>query len=189
MEEQLMKIPDICPRCATNWIPCNEHPGEYPGAISRADNETEICSACGNDEAMQDYTQGGCTPVKYWPLASDDSQDIDGGGNDSGIYLGVEFGEDDGNDVLARFTDQSGDKSITIVTAPRATINGDGPLVTQTSSETIIVVLSDEFVTDTMADAIAEYEEVEGAPTAAFGMAFILSAALRAVEDFFNDSL
>jgi hypothetical protein len=29
--------------------------GKYPGALSRRDNKTEICSACGVDEAIQDY--------------------------------------------------------------------------------------------------------------------------------------
>lgn len=42
----------ICPRCG-GFIPNNERPGEYPGALSRVDNETEICSACGVAEAMQ----------------------------------------------------------------------------------------------------------------------------------------
>jgi hypothetical protein len=27
----------------------------YPGAISRKDNKTEICSQCGEDEAMEDF--------------------------------------------------------------------------------------------------------------------------------------
>jgi hypothetical protein len=50
-----MKVPKICPRCKDNWVPNNEHPGQYPGAISRVDNVTEICSPCGVDEAMIDY--------------------------------------------------------------------------------------------------------------------------------------
>jgi ribosomal protein L37E len=29
--------------------------GKYSGALSRRDNKTEICSACGFDEAIQDY--------------------------------------------------------------------------------------------------------------------------------------
>jgi hypothetical protein len=42
--------------------------GKYPGALSRLDNETEICSACGTDEAMQDYFKGGITPMDVWPV-------------------------------------------------------------------------------------------------------------------------
>jgi hypothetical protein len=43
-----------CPRCE-GFIPNNETPGAYPGAISRIDNKTEICSECGTIEAMLDW--------------------------------------------------------------------------------------------------------------------------------------
>lgn len=52
----------ICPRCQ-GYIPNNEWPGAYPGALSRLDNKTEICSACGTDEAMEDYFEGS---IKDW---------------------------------------------------------------------------------------------------------------------------
>jgi hypothetical protein len=45
--------PKRCPRCA-GWIPTNENPGAHPGALSRVDNETEICSKCGTEEAILD---------------------------------------------------------------------------------------------------------------------------------------
>jgi hypothetical protein len=64
-----VKVPHICPRCNDNWIPNNDAPGQYPGAISRADNRTEICSDCGQAEAIQDWQDGGCTPVERWPIA------------------------------------------------------------------------------------------------------------------------
>ena len=41
----------VCPRCG-GWIPNALQPGEYPGALSRVDNVTEICSSCGTEEAM-----------------------------------------------------------------------------------------------------------------------------------------
>lgn len=44
----------FCPRCG-GYIPNNDTPGLYPGAMSRIDNQTEICSECGEDEAMLDY--------------------------------------------------------------------------------------------------------------------------------------
>jgi hypothetical protein len=47
-------IDHICPNC-NGFIPNNEMPGAYPGALSRRDNETEICSACGEIEAIVDY--------------------------------------------------------------------------------------------------------------------------------------
>lgn len=39
-----------CPRCGTEWPE-----GDYWPSLSRQDNETEICSDCGNAEAMIDY--------------------------------------------------------------------------------------------------------------------------------------
>lgn len=48
-------VTPICPRCA-GFIPNDEIPGAYPGALSRADDETEVCSPCGGEEAMQDYS-------------------------------------------------------------------------------------------------------------------------------------
>lgn len=47
-----------CPRCG-GCIPNNAQPGAYPGALSRYDNETEICSSCGTDEAMWNFTRPG----------------------------------------------------------------------------------------------------------------------------------
>lgn len=41
----------ICPKCQ-GFIPNNETPGAYPGALSREDNKTEICSECGVKEAF-----------------------------------------------------------------------------------------------------------------------------------------
>jgi len=44
----------MCPICSEP-IPSREHAGKYCGAISRKDNVTEICSACGTAEGMADY--------------------------------------------------------------------------------------------------------------------------------------
>lgn len=59
-----MDIPKICPRCG-DWIPNNFQPGAYPGALSRTDNKTEICSECGTIEALEDYS-GALTPQEEW---------------------------------------------------------------------------------------------------------------------------
>lgn len=45
-----------CPRCK-GGIPNDERRGEYMGALSRIDNETMICSDCGNFEAMIDFAK------------------------------------------------------------------------------------------------------------------------------------
>jgi hypothetical protein len=54
--------PLLCPRCL------GELPVGYPGALSRVDNETEICSACGTDEALTDYYDRFLAPIKSWPI-------------------------------------------------------------------------------------------------------------------------
>ena len=62
------KKPNIdCPRCE-GFIPNNETPGYYCGALSRADNKTEICSECGTAEALQDFLEGGCTKKEDWEI-------------------------------------------------------------------------------------------------------------------------
>jgi hypothetical protein len=64
---------NTCPRCL-GGIPNDEHRGEYPGAQSRYDNKTEVCSACGADEAMREFTFGlyrsGNARILGWPLKS-----------------------------------------------------------------------------------------------------------------------
>lgn len=44
-------VKPVCPRCE-GFIPNNLMPGRYPGAISRVDDKTEICSDCGREEAL-----------------------------------------------------------------------------------------------------------------------------------------
>lgn len=39
-----------CPRCQWNLLPMG-----YPGALSRRDNETELCSNCGTIEGLEDW--------------------------------------------------------------------------------------------------------------------------------------
>lgn len=45
-----------CPTC-DGYIPNNAHIGKYAGAISRKDNTTEICSACGTLEAITEWVE------------------------------------------------------------------------------------------------------------------------------------
>lgn len=55
----------VCPKCS-GYIPSNENPGAYPGAISRADNKTEICSSCGTNEALADFRLAHAEEVVVW---------------------------------------------------------------------------------------------------------------------------
>jgi len=47
-----------CPSCG-GFIPNNETPGAYTGALSRKDNKTEICSSCGTKEALVEHLRNG----------------------------------------------------------------------------------------------------------------------------------
>lgn len=45
-----------CKRCRNNYT-------DYP-SLSRRDNETEICSKCGNEEAMNDFMKINTIPIE-----------------------------------------------------------------------------------------------------------------------------
>jgi len=66
-----MATKPVCPRCG-HFIPNDEQPGAYPGALSRADNETEVCSDCGTHEALEQFFNANGdhrpTPVSQWPV-------------------------------------------------------------------------------------------------------------------------
>jgi hypothetical protein len=64
-----MSIKPVCPRCG-HFIPNDEQPGLFPGARSRADNATEVCSECGTHEALQQHysEERACTPISQWPV-------------------------------------------------------------------------------------------------------------------------
>lgn len=51
-----MKKSEKCPICL-GPIPNALDEGKYAGALSRVDNETEICSECGFMEAMQGFSR------------------------------------------------------------------------------------------------------------------------------------
>lgn len=55
----------VCPRCGGD-VPSIEHKGQYPGALSRTDNLTEICSSCGNAEGFEQFGGGRLTSQADW---------------------------------------------------------------------------------------------------------------------------
>lgn len=63
-----MKKP-VCPRCL-NYIPNNENPGAYPGAMSRTDDKTEVCSECGVSEAMEMFFESIRPDQTSWPVVA-----------------------------------------------------------------------------------------------------------------------
>ena len=54
-----------CPRCG-GGIPNDINKGAYPGALSRTDNATEICSECGIYEALEQYANGIPNSKETW---------------------------------------------------------------------------------------------------------------------------
>lgn len=56
----------LCPRCL-HQIPNDKTPGAYMGAMSRKDNQTEVCSACGTEEALIQFS-GGDLATEVWPI-------------------------------------------------------------------------------------------------------------------------
>lgn len=54
-----------CPRCF-GGIPNDLCRGQYPGALSRTDNQTYICSECGEQEALEDWLMGGHRSQSTW---------------------------------------------------------------------------------------------------------------------------
>lgn len=69
-----------CPRCGSP-VPNALHAGEYPGALSRFDNETYVCSSCGSDEALM---AGHLIPFEV-PLHSEEAAIIRAGLNKGGV--------------------------------------------------------------------------------------------------------
>lgn len=60
-------VSNICKRCGRR-ARLNDPFHRGFGAMSRTDNKTMICSDCGVDEAMQDFTMGAPTPKSEWPI-------------------------------------------------------------------------------------------------------------------------
>jgi hypothetical protein len=54
-----------CPRCL-GPIPNRLDPGAYPGALSRVDNFTEVCSDCGLEEAVEILTADSVAMKLKW---------------------------------------------------------------------------------------------------------------------------
>ena len=57
-----------CPRCG-DPIPNAAYRGQYKGAVSRTDDMTEVCSACGVDEALG-LVRDRLVSQDYWPIGA-----------------------------------------------------------------------------------------------------------------------
>jgi hypothetical protein len=54
----------VCPRCG-NSVPNSSKKGKYPGSLSRF-SDYEICSYCGMDEAIREFTEQDQIPIEKW---------------------------------------------------------------------------------------------------------------------------
>ena len=58
MRKPAIELPfPTCPRC-NGFIPNDIDAGKYAGALSRLDNRTEVCSKCGEIEALEQMMYG-----------------------------------------------------------------------------------------------------------------------------------
>jgi len=62
-----MAVDHICPRCGGD-VPDTMSKGVYPGALSRTDDHTEICSVCGSLEAMENFTGMDALSQSKWAI-------------------------------------------------------------------------------------------------------------------------
>lgn len=54
-----------CPRCG-GGVPNDTQRGQYPGALSRYDNATYVCSKCGSEEGLSSVGLGSSVPFENW---------------------------------------------------------------------------------------------------------------------------
>ena len=67
---QKEKTSVLCPRCKRHeFTPYEDYEVgmPLPPALSRTDNETDVCSNCGTVEALEQW-QGILTPQENWPV-------------------------------------------------------------------------------------------------------------------------
>lgn len=123
-----------CPRCG-GQIPNSRTPGAYPGAMSRADNATEVCSACGYDEAMRAFSGKGVQPVDEWPVTRAHT-----------IAIGTT--EDEDRNVFARLSHPGNPGQVIILTAPASAIidTARGYDVVPSPMEDIVVVFPEDAI-------------------------------------------
>lgn len=77
----------MCPRCEKRPLRVTMPDGtELPGALSRSDNKTEVCSICGNDEAMVNFIEKRpAQPSSEWPVNTPYGDQIESGLQKGGL--------------------------------------------------------------------------------------------------------
>ena len=100
----------------------------------------------------------------------------------------IEFSNEDSGDVMCRFIDEKRGYEITVITAPEESLGEDGPVVTQISNDSVIVVFSDEFVERKIDSIFQRNVEEMGEQAMGVGIAYIMNTAVRAAEKKFAEN-
>jgi len=94
----------------------------------------------------------------------------------------------EGDDVMARVFNPELGLNVVIVTAPYATLQEDGPTVTQISDSDIVVMYSDEFVENKLLSAARNADEFGEAMAFSLGVSYLISTAIIEAEKRFHES-
>lgn len=100
----------------------------------------------------------------------------------------VEFTEDDGDDVMARFYNEERGLTVTVITAPEDVLKEEGPVVNQISNDEVIVIYSDEFVEKKLVSGYEKNKEEFGEMAIGIGFAYLMSEAMRVANERFDAS-
>ncbi len=98
--------------------------------------------------------------------------------------MDIEFSEEE-SDVMLRIKHEESGKMITVVTAERATLGEDGPVVTQISDDQVVVIFAMEYVKHKMDQAIERNADEFGDMALTIGLSYLLNQAMTAATEKF----
>lgn len=101
--------------------------------------------------------------------------------------MDIRFSEDE-SDVMLRVMHEESGKMITVVTAERATIGEDGPVVTQISDDQVVIIFAMEYVQHKMEQAIERNSEEFGDMAFTIGLSYLLNQAMTAATEKFGST-
>lgn len=160
-----------CPRCG-GQIPNEMMPGAYPGAISRVDNKTEVCSACGYDEAMRDFNQQPLQQISDWPISKIEHRSP------------VTFIEDD-ESLLLKFGVRDSNKSVSVYTVERSAMSNPGDVAeTIQVSETEMAILFPNDWLDGLIQHFKEEQDLSDQEATSHALGSVMFAARARAADF-----
>lgn len=97
--------------------------------------------------------------------------------------------EEESDEIMARMFNPEIGLNVTILTAPEDTLQEDGPVVTQITDSDVYVIYSDEYVERKLAAAFDKNREEFGEAMAfTIGLSFLISTAINAATEKFNEN-